>query len=156
MATSDRRRRRSWLVINIDEIMYRNFICKFTNWCEEHGLLLNVSKPKELMIDFRIKKQPLLSITIKNQTVNQVQNYKYLGVTIDNQLKWEDQVSTVFKKANKRIYFLRKLKEFHIDPILISLFYKSTIESILTFCIIGWGGNTNEKQKNKLNSLIKR
>ena len=139
-----------------DEIMYRNYINDFTKWCEEHGLLLNISKTKELIIDFRLKKDPLLPIIIKDQAVSQVRSYKYLGVTIDDQLKWDKHASNVFKKANKRLYFLRKLRQFKIDPTLISLFYQATIQSILTFCIIGWGGNTSQKNKNKINYLIKR
>ena len=119
--------------------------------------MLNVSKTKELIIDFRIKKDPLLPIQIKNQDVNQVTSYKYLGVTIDNKLQWDEHASNIYKKANKRIYFLRKLKEFRIDPTLIELFYQATIQSVLTFCITGWGGNTNKKkQKNKIDYLIKR
>ena len=97
-----------------------------------------------------------MPIQIKNQDVSQVQSYKYLGVTIDNKLSWDEHVSNTFKKANKRVYFLRKLKEFHVDQTLISLFYQATIQSILTFCIIGWGGNANRKHINKIDYLIKR
>ena len=75
---------------------------------------------------------------------------------IDDKLQWDEHASNTYKKANKRVYFLRKLNEFHIDPVLISLFYQATIQSILTFCIIGWGGNTNQNQRNKIDSLIKR
>ena len=53
------------------------------------------------------------------------------------------------------MYFLRKLNQFHVDKILISLFYQATIQSILSFCIIGWGGNNNQKQKSKIDLLLK-
>ena len=139
-----------------DEILYDNYVGEFTSWCENHNLLLNVSKTKELIIDFRIKKDPLLSIKIKGQDVTEVNSYKYLGVTIDNKLQWDEHASNTFKKANKRVYFLRKLRQFQIDPVLISLFYQATIQSLLTFCIVGWGGNTTESQKNKIDYLIKR
>ena len=36
------------------------------------------------------------------------------------------------------------------------MFYQATIQSILTFCIIGWGGNANRKHINKIDYLIKR
>ena len=127
-----------------DEILYDNYVGEFTSWCENHNLLLNVSKTKELIIDFRIKKDPLLSIKIKDQDVTEVNSYKYLGVTIDNKLQWDEHASNTFKKANKRVYFLRKLRQFQIDPVLISLFYQATIQSLLTFCRVGWGGNTTD------------
>ena len=53
-----------------DEIIYKNYIIDFTNWCEEHNLLLNVLKTKELIIDFRVKKEPLLPVKIKDQDVD--------------------------------------------------------------------------------------
>ena len=88
-----------------DFMFYKNYINDFTKWCEDHNLLLNVSKTKELVLDFRIKKDPIVPIQIKNQDVSQVNSYKYLGVTIDNKLSWDEHVSNTFKKANKRVYF---------------------------------------------------
>ena len=38
----------------------------------------------------------------------------------------------------------------------MSLFYTSVIESVLTFCIIGWGGNITIKNRNLINRSIKR
>ena len=40
------------LIQNDDEREYFDFIDVFTNWCDEHFLLLNVRKTKELVIDF--------------------------------------------------------------------------------------------------------
>ena len=37
-----------------------------------------------MIIDFRIKKDTILPLTIKNETVEIVKTYKYMGVTIDN------------------------------------------------------------------------
>ena len=87
-----------------DETIYNNYIIEFTKWCEEHNLLLNVLKTKELIIDFRVKKEPLLPVKIKGQDVDQVQSYKYLGVTIDNQLKWDVHASNIYKKKQTNVY----------------------------------------------------
>ena len=95
-------------------------------------------------------------ILIKGELVEQVETYKYLGITIDQNLNWQTHASLIYKKANKRMFFLRKLKYFNIDSTLLSLFYKSAIESILTFCITAWGGNLKNCDKMKLDRLIKR
>ena len=70
-----------------DEIVYRQYVRNFTQWCDSHNLLLNVGKTKELIIDFQEKKEPLLPLEIKDTNVDQVSSYKYLGVTIDNKLQ---------------------------------------------------------------------
>ena len=38
-------------------------------------------------------------------------------------------------KANKRLYFVRKFCQFKVDRTLITLFYKSVIESILSYLL---------------------
>ena len=49
------------------------------NWCNENHLVLNASKTKELVIDFR--KRPLCQypVVIGDTCVNVVRSYKYLG-----------------------------------------------------------------------------
>ena len=139
-----------------DEIEYSKSVDWFSEWCDINKLLLNTDKTKELVIDFRTKKDPIMPIVIKGSTIEQVDLYVYLGVTIDNQLSWDAQALSVISKINKRMYFLRKLGTFHIDYTIMSLFYTSVIESILTFCIIGWGGNVTIKNKTVINRSIKR
>ena len=57
--------------------MYNNQISNFVSWCEAHFLLLNVSKTKEMIIDFRIEPEEHTSIFIDGQEVERVENYKY-------------------------------------------------------------------------------
>ena len=42
-------------------------------------------------------------------------------------------INTIKSKANKQLYFVRKLGQFKADRTLITPFYKSVIESILSF-----------------------
>ena len=57
---------------------------------------------------------------------------------------------------NKRMYFLRKLASFKVDSSLLSLFYNSVIQSIISFCVIGWGENVTGIKKIKIDRLIRR
>ena len=109
------------LITNSDD-SYKEYVNTFTTWCDDHYLLLNVKKTKEMLIDFRIKKSPIQPLTIKNETVDIVDTYKYLGVTIDNIFDWHAHTSTVYKKINQRLFFLRKLRQFNIDNRILSLF----------------------------------
>ena len=139
------------LISSENENVYRESINWFVQWCEEHFLLLNVKKTKELIIDFRIKKSPLCPLLVKNEEVEQVETYKYLGVTIDDKLNWN-----VLKKLNSRLYFLRKLNSFHVEKMLLSLFYKTMLESIMCFALTCWGGNLNSLALDKFNRVIKK
>ena len=82
---------------------------------------------------------------IKDQEVETVENYKYLGININNKLDWHTHAKSVISRINQRIHFVRKLNYFRIDKKLISLFYRSTVNSIISFCIGAWGVTQQKK-----------
>ena len=65
--------------INDTEI-YKNQIFNFASWCKNHFLQLNVSKTKEMIVDFRKSNFNHEKIFIEGQEVEVVENYKYLGI----------------------------------------------------------------------------
>ena len=75
----------------------------------------------------------------------QVSTYKYHEVTVDEKLHWSDHINNIKSKANKRLYIVRKLGQFKVDRILITLFYKSVIErSCLFVLLVGEGTDRRE------------
>ena len=65
-------------------------------WCTSNFLLLNVSKTKELLIDFRRSKPDLEKIVINETPVEVGTDYKYLGITIDDKLRFVPHVANQF------------------------------------------------------------
>ena len=74
---------------------------------------------------------------------------------IDNKLKFDVNTDTICKKGQQRLYFLRKLNSFNVDKVMLSLFYKSFIESVLTFSLIAWYGGISLRDKNNLSHIVK-
>lgn len=144
------------LISNMDDGPYLSAVDNFVSWCEDNFLCLNVSKTKELIIDFRRKKHVIDPITIKGETIEQVDSYKYLGITIDSKLQWGEHISNTLKKVNKRLYFVRKLGQLKVDKKLITLFYGSIIESVISFCITVWGSGLLDKDRESLDNVIKK
>ena len=101
-------------------------------------------------------KDPLLPVTIKDQCVEIVYTYKYLGVIIDDKLDWDAHASKVNSKMSQRLFFLRKLNSFNIDSKILYLFYTSVIESVLLFCFQAWGGNCKIEHMNIFQLIIKK
>ena len=139
-----------------DETNYRDAITWFVEWCEKHYLLLNIKKTKEMIIDFREIKQPLSPLFINGEEVERVETYKYLGVTIDDRLSWNNHLDILTKKLNSRMYFLRRLKSFNIDKTLITLFYKAVIESLVTFAVTCLGGNADLADTDRIDRTIRK
>ena len=113
--------------------------------------MLNVKKTKEMIIDFRIKKNPMRQLEINDGSVKTVGSYKYFGFTIDNILNWQPHVDVLCNILNTRLFFLKKLKSFRVNESILKMFYQALIQSVITFGISCWGWNITEgdKQKNK-------
>ena len=71
-----------------------------------------------MVFDFRKSPAVIAPVLINDQAVEIVQQYKYLGMVIDNKLTFEPQVDAICKKANQRMYFYRKLRNFNVDNII--------------------------------------
>ena len=124
---------------------------EFVEWCDMSFLELNVMKTKEMVFDFRTHKDVLEATLIHDQEVEVVSQYKYLGTVMDDKLRWDANTEAIAKKGQQRLYFLQKLNSFSVDTKFLTLFYKSFIESIITFSFICWFGclgvNKNSLQK---------
>ena len=138
-----------------NETDHKRAITELVNWCSNNNLLLNATKTKEIVVDFRKNKSTISPILINNQPIEIVEKFKFLGTTISYDLKWQNNVDEIVKKAHQRLYFLRQLRKFSLStPILVN-FYRSVIESILTFSIIIWYGNLTDTQKGSLDKIMK-
>ena len=79
-----------------------------------------------------------------------VSKYKYLGTIFDDKLKWDDNTEVIVKKGQQRLYLLRKLNYFSVDQNILTLFYKSFIESVLSFSFMCWFHSLRVKNRNSL------
>lgn len=73
---------------------------------------------------------------------------KYLGVVVDQHLKWDKHVSSLCGKIRMlfhKYYLLREI----LNRKLLLLLYAALVESILRYCIVVWGG----AYKNSVHSL---
>ena len=143
------------LVTGNDESGYRQQADKLFNWCENNSLVLNADKTKEMINDFRRNKNFKEIMVVKDKIVETVQSFKLLGTIISDDMKWQQNSDSILRKARQRIYFLRTLKSFRVNKNILRSFYNAIIENVLTFGIIIWFEGSADKDKQKLNSVIK-
>jgi len=141
------------LISGDNESQYRSDIDRFANQCDSDGLELNIGKTKEMIIDFRKGGKLHKPVNIKGSDVAIVTRYDYLGTTISNDLSWTANIERQTSKAMRRMYHLRKLRQFGISTKFLSLFYHSVIESVATFGIVSWGGNIMKKDRKRLDRV---
>ena len=103
------------------------------NWCDDSYLYLNVSKTKDMCIDFRKNRTDPKPVWIKRNVADRVSAHKDLGVIVDNKLCWNENVSCIIKKANTRLYRLRKEDILASITLLCWLFAGSSLSQFKTF-----------------------
>ena len=81
---------------------------------------------------------------------------KYLRTIIDDKLSWHLNTANVFSKCQQRLHFIRVLKSFGINNTILSLFYRSVVQSVLTFNIIVLWSNARILQQNNLKRITRR
>lgn len=125
------------LISGGDETDYRDEVLQLSTWCSSNNLQLNTIKTKEIIIDFRRNSTAHAPLHL-NGECERVSSFKFLGVHFSEDLSWSTNTKAITKKAQQRLHFLRILRKNHLEQNLLVSFYRSIIESILTFCISSW------------------
>lgn len=77
------------LITGNNETAYRREVQLLAAWCSSNNLTLNTKKTKEIIVDFRktgqLNHSPFL---IGNEVVERVSSFKFLGVTVTEDLSW--------------------------------------------------------------------
>ena len=90
-------------------------------------------------LSLNIKKSNFVSeIIINDQLLKQEYTIKYLGLTLDCNLRWKDHISFVKNKVKRSIGILSKLRYFASSNTLRNLYY-ALIYPFLTYALIEWG-----------------
>ena len=144
------------MVTHDEDIFFAQEIVSFVDWCDKNFLELNVTKTKEMVIDFRTKGNKPNPVQIKETNVERVASFKYLGVVLDNTLSWTKNIDNIVNKVKPRMYCLRKLKSFNVDNKLLQMFYSSVVCGALTFGLTCWGGNISIQDRSRLDKMIKK
>lgn len=144
------------LISNGDESAYREEIHRLAVWCSTNSLVLNTSKTKELIVDFRKKRESVPALLyINGECVERVETFKYLGVLISNDLSWAANTTAIVKRARQRLHFLRVLRRNNMDRRLLIRFYHATVESVLTYCITVWYAGCSAADKRRLQGVVR-
>uniref|UniRef100_A0A669DSV3 Reverse transcriptase domain-containing protein n=1 Tax=Oreochromis niloticus TaxID=8128 RepID=A0A669DSV3_ORENI len=143
------------LISDGDESAYRKEVERLVPWCSHNNLVLNAQKTVEIIVDFRKHIAPPPPIILTDTLITSVDSFCFLGTTITQDLKWEPTITSVIKKAQQRMYFLRQLKKFNLPTWTMMQFYTAIIESILTSSITVWYAGATIKDKQRLQRVVR-
>ena len=128
-------------LLSDDETDFGSDIDHVVSWCVANRLQLNVVKTKELVIGFRSGVHHPIPININGKHIESVHSYEYLGTTIDDKLRWDDNTLSLYKKGQQRWYYLRKLNALQIDRNVLFVFHDSLVKRFTPFSLVCRWGN---------------
>ena len=85
-------------------------LAAITSWLHDDKLTLNVTKSKFMVIGGRNKLSQfnVIALIAKNDPLDNVTKFKYLGVTINQHLTWHDHIEQLQSKIAKRLGVLNE------------------------------------------------
>ena len=144
---------------DIDHINYclKYDLSNVYEWLAANKLTLNVTKTEFMLIASRQKLSQFTespSLTINENTIEQVTSAKSLGVYVNQTINWECHIENISKKIACAIGSIKRIR--HLTPfnVLIKV-YNSLIQPHFDYCNVVWG-NCNKGLSEKLQRLQNR
>ena len=117
-------------------------IDKVIEWLKINKLSLNKNKSKYMT--FHMPKKQIQHLTLKIDGINieKVEEFNFLGLTMDTNLKWKKHTDKISNKCSKITGVLNRLKLLFPQEIKC-LLYNSLIVPHINYCITAWGFHRN-------------
>ena len=136
-----------------------SLINNLVKWVNFNGLSLNLKKTK-YMIFSRGQVELPSPLKIQQAPIERVVEARFLGVIIDESLKWSRHVKTILSKMSRYVGVMYKIKK--LLPLKARLqVYHSFIQSHINYCSLVWGFSCKSnieaifsKQKKGLRAVI--
>ena len=93
-------------------------------------------------------------LSLDNIEIDRVRAFKFLGVTLDQNLNWKSHIDNLRKKCCSSVGILYKINKFLPESALLSLYF-TLILSHFNYGITAWS-SASETDKNKLHIIQKR
>ena len=86
------------------------------DWLRDNKLTLNTKKTKAMVIGSNRKLPNTSSVTVhvNGNTIENVEHFSYLGVTLSSTMTWNEHVTNLSSKVNKRLGLLKRIR--HLLP----------------------------------------
>ena len=124
-------------------------------WVQDNELLLNVKKTNYMIFTRkRSIDKNAISLKLGNASIERTHVAKFLGVLIDDKLKWDHHILAVRHKMSRYIGTIHKIK--HMLPMKCRLLtFNSLVMSHLNYCSLVWGA-TNKSKIDRIFSMQKK
>ena len=91
-----------------------------------------------MLTDFSKAPTVIPDFFVDGVKAERVAEHKYLGTALENKLDFNKNTDFIHKRCRPRIFCLQKLRSLTVNAAVLRTFYRSCIESVLTFLFLWW------------------
>ena len=128
-------------------------------WMNNNNLKINYEKTVCMLLGANgmLKRQPLLDVRIREKQLSQVKSFKYLGIVVDNNLKWDAHIEQMCNKLGKMVSYLGRLRQF-VNMSELKLIYNSIVLPHFDYGDVVWqsASSSNLSQLQKIQNRAGR
>ena len=95
-------------------------------------------------------------LCINGSPIELVHSFKVLGLTLNDKLKWQENVEIMVKKAAKRLYILRVFNRIKVPSADLLTIYFSLVRSMLEYACPVWHTTLPQYLSDKIEKVQKR
>ena len=127
-------------------------LVKVTEWLRSNRLSLNVDKTNFMLITHNRINSSDLPININGSRIRGVRSMRFLGVTLDDRINYNENTNVLSKKLSCALGIMKRVSSL-VTPSVLKILYYSLFYSHLCYALPIWGGCgvTNVGRIDKLN-----
>lgn len=119
-------------------------LCSFVNWCHLNNIMVNVNKSVCIHFSNGLDDRDLVVRYSDNFTSFKTST-TFLGIHLENNLKWSLHIDSVSKKLNSSFYAIYRLRDSIPIKALLNVYY-SLVYSHLAYNILLWGNSSDARR----------
>ena len=122
----------------------------------ENKMTINENKCNVIEFNFSKKNKSPESLTLNGNNIQTVDKLKLLGVILTKDLKWYENTSYICSKVNRKLYILRKLKDFGLHSEELVNAWVSILRPNTEYAVPLWHSGLTLFDVNRLEKIQKR
>ena len=130
-------------------------LVRTAEYAVKNDMLINHKKTKAMIFNPCNSLDFMPNIKLGSHELEVVQNNKLLGINLTSDLKWSNNTQELVKRANKRIWIIRRLKKMGASSHDLVDMYIKQIRNILELAVPAWQGALTLEDKIDLERIQK-
>ena len=137
---------RTSMILPIEENILQHQVDNFLSFIADNKLVANTRKCKAMKFNFSKKHDFPLEITMGQDTLEEVNQLKLLGVIITSDLKWQMNTEYIVRKAMSKIWILRRMKQLGVGQATLADYWAKEGRSRLELAVPVWHSGLSVRQ----------